>query len=145
MDSVEAMRLEDQLKRFIRWNRSAHPPIEGLSRTAISVLAAIVRAGSRASRPGELARELGMTTSNTASALRELDAGGYVTRGRDANDGRRVNIMLTDKGRTAMAHRRATRSTHLQHAIEATLDDREQGELVAAGNLLERISNFPAS
>ncbi|GAP60700.1 marr-Family protein [Arthrobacter sp. Hiyo1] len=86
-----------------------------------------------------------MTTSNIASALRELDAGGYVTRGRDANDGRRVNVMLTDKGRTAMAHRRAKRSTHLQHAIEATLDDREQGELVAAGNLLERISNFPAS
>ena len=145
MNSAEAIRLEEQLKRFIRWNRSAHPPIEGLSRTAISVLAATVRAGSQAPRPGELARELGMTTSNVASALRELDAGGYVTRGRDANDGRRVNIMLTDKGRTAMANRRATKSTRLQYAIEATLNDREQRELLRAGDLLERISGVPAS
>jgi DNA-binding MarR family transcriptional regulator len=86
-----------------------------------------------------------MTSSNIASALRELDAGGYVTRGRNAHDGRQVNITLTEKGRTAMAHRQATKSTRLQHAIESTLDDREQRELLEAGDLLERISSFPAS
>ncbi|HEV7183450.1 MAG TPA: MarR family winged helix-turn-helix transcriptional regulator [Leifsonia sp.] len=145
MDTGEAMRLEEQLKRFIRWNRSAHPPIDGLSRSAISVLAATVRSGSRAPRPGELALELNMTTSNIASALRELDAGGYVSREPNAHDGRRVDVVLTDKGRTAMAQRRATKSTRLQQAIESTLDDREQRELLAAGDLLERISGHPAS
>ncbi|WP_415853736.1 MarR family winged helix-turn-helix transcriptional regulator [Sinomonas sp. G460-2] len=145
MDAAEALRLEEQLKRFVRWNRSAHPPIGGLSRSAISVLAATVRAGSRTPRPGELAQELGMTSSNIASALRELDAGGYVTRGRNATDGRRVNILVTEKGRAAMADRWATKSSRLQQAIAATLDDREQRELLAAGDLLERISRFPAS
>ncbi len=86
-----------------------------------------------------------MTSSNIASALRELDAGGYVTRGRNATDGRRVNILVTEKGRAAMADRWATKSSRLQQAIAATLDDREQRELLAAGDLLERISRFPAS
>lgn len=145
MDTADALRLEEQLKRFIRWNRSAHPPIDGLSRSAISVLAATVRAGRPAPRPGELARELGMTTSNIASALRELDAGGYVTREPNEHDRRRVDIVLTRKGSAAMAERRATKSSRLHRAIEAALDDAEQRELLIAGNLLERLSTYPAS
>ena len=145
MDSADALQLEEQLKRFIRWNRAAHPPIDGLSRTAISVLAATVRAGNEASRPGELARELGMTTSNIASALRELDTGGYVTREPNEHDRRRVDILVTEKGRAAMAERRTTKSTRLHQAIEATLDEREQRQLLSAGDLLERLSTYPAS
>lgn len=145
MDTSEALRLEEQLKRFIRWNRSAHPPIDGLSRSAISVLAATVRAGSPAPRPGDLARELGMTTSNIASALRELDGGGYVTREPNRHDGRRVDIVLTEKGRSAMAERRATKSSRLHQAIEATLGEDEQRELLLAGDLLERLATYPAS
>jgi len=86
-----------------------------------------------------------MTTSNIASALRELDGGGYVIREPNQHDRRRVDIVLTDQGRSAMAERRATKSSRLHQAIEATLDEHEQSELLLAGDLLERLATYPAS
>src|SRR5215468_7419940 len=46
----------------------------------------------------ELARHMGVTASTMSLAVDRLVRGGYVRRERDAQDGRRVNLRLTQAG-----------------------------------------------
>src|SRR5918997_858375 len=46
----------------------------------------------------DLARHMGVTASTMSLAVDRLERGGYVVRERDAADGRRVRVRLTDAG-----------------------------------------------
>lgn len=83
-----------------------------------------------------------MTTSNVAAALRALEGRDFVVRRRSTADTRRVDVSLTVAGRQLVADARTERDGWLQTAIEATLDDAEQALLLAAGQLIERVSGF---
>jgi DNA-binding MarR family transcriptional regulator len=121
-------------RRMRRDVLSAH----GLSRPAVSVLAALARQGE--TTPGDLAVELQMTSSNVAAALREVDTAGLVRRLRDPHDGRRSRVSLRPSGERVVREIRAERDTWLGRAIEAELDDREQELLRAAADLLGRVA-----
>ena len=62
----------------------------------------------------ELSQRVGMMEPTTVTALNGMEKRGYVKRVRNAEDKRKVNIYLTDKGR-------ALRNTLLPHAIDVNI------------------------
>jgi DNA-binding MarR family transcriptional regulator len=83
-----------------------------------------------------------MTSSNVAAALRELESAGLVRRVRDPEDGRRVQLSLTDTGANAVSCVHAERDTWLGRAIAAVLSDEEQRTLIRAGELMQRLAEY---
>jgi DNA-binding MarR family transcriptional regulator len=77
-----------------------------------------------------------------AACLRELESAGFVDRGRDPDDGRRVLLTPTAAGRRVVAEVLDERETWLGRAVPACLDGDEQELLVRAGALLERLAAF---
>ena len=71
MRDDEVYRRQKQVKRLYRRVQRVQPVVEGLSYSALQVLVAVEQA-DRALRPGGLAAELQMTSSNVAAALRSL-------------------------------------------------------------------------
>ena len=143
MDRDDVQRLRVQMTALQRRLRREAPTVDGLPRPALTVLAAAVR------RPGltprDVADELRMTSSNVAACLRELEASGFVDRGRDPDDGRRVLLTPTSAGRRVVAELLDERETWLGRAVAACLDDDEQELLRRAGALLERLAAFEGS
>ncbi len=119
--------------------------VAGVSRSAVGVLGAVARLPEGV-QPRQLADELQMTSSNVAAALRELEAGGLISREKDLADARRVLVFLTDRGNAVVASSRNERDTWLGQAMEA-LDEDEQRVLLAAGRLMQRLAETasPAS
>jgi DNA-binding MarR family transcriptional regulator len=62
----------------------------------------------------ELSQRAGMMESTTVTALNGMEKSGYVKRVRNAEDKRKVNIFLTEKGR-------ALRNVLLPHAIDVNI------------------------
>ena len=62
----------------------------------------------------ELSQRVGMMEPTTVTALNGMEKRGYVKRVRNADDKRKVNIYLTDKGR-------ALRNVLLPHAIDVNI------------------------
>jgi len=135
-------RLLGQLRALQRRQRRERPPIAGLSRSAVRVLGAVARSDGGA-QPTQLGRDLVMTSSNVAAALRELAREGLVERIPDEGDTRRVNITLTPPGEGLVADNRATGDTWLIEAIRELLTEEEEDVLVAAGAILERLAGHP--
>lgn len=134
-------RFRTQMKLLQRRLRSEARPVYGVSRTASQVIAAVVRLRG-ATGPRRIADELQMTSSNVAAALRELEAAGYVVRRKDSTDARRVSVLVTDLGRSVVAHVHSERDTWLGRAMETLLDEDERRLLFAAGELMERVADF---
>ena len=114
--------------------------VDGLPVTALQMLVAVERAGA-AVRPGELAAEMEMKSSNVAAALRLLEERSLVDRRPDPEDGRKAFIDLTGKGRGLLADIRRDRYAWLQSAVDAVLTPREQQLLLDAGELMERLAD----
>lgn len=74
-----------------------------------------------------------------ATAVRELDELGLVTRSPDPDDRRRVRIALTAAGRGRLAEERAAGQGWLVRAVGEELDDDERATLAAAIPLLRRL------
>jgi DNA-binding MarR family transcriptional regulator len=146
MDDHEVRLFRAQMKLLQRRLRREALPVHGLSRTALQVATAVVRR-PEAPQPRQIAEELGMTSSNVAAALRELEAAGYVVRRKDSADARRVSVIATEHGRSVLASVRSERDTWLGRAVESLLDPEEQRVLLAAGALMMRLADFeqPAS
>jgi len=106
----------------------------------LSLLAAADRLGGRSS-PSALARALDMHSSNTAAALRDAQARGYIFRSPDTVDRRRSWVILSDAGRKTLADARARRSDWLEQAIQREFTQDERDLLIRAGELLERLAN----
>lgn len=130
---------QTRLRALLRRMRAEQPLVEGLSRGAVRMLHHLGRA-DEATTPGAVADLLGMTSSNVAPLLRELESAGFVRRDRDDADARRIRITLTDRGRAACERWRAGRAEWLREAIATTLDADERALLFAAGELMERLA-----
>jgi DNA-binding MarR family transcriptional regulator len=139
MDEGELRELQSHLRALQAQFRRSLPPVEGVSRTAVRVLGVVARAQDAGARPGRIAEELAMTSSNVAAALRELEQAGYIARRRDAGDGRRISAVLTPRGAETVDAHRALRVGGLREAIEVALTPAEQRQLTAVIPLLGRI------
>lgn len=116
------------------------PSVHGVSRSAVHVLRVVARAPEPS--PGEVADKLRMTSSNVAAALRELECADLVRRVRDPEDGRRVQLSITDAGADAVSCLHAERDTWLGRAIAALLSDDDQITLLRAGELMQRLAEY---
>ena len=87
----------------------------------------------------DLARAEHVTPQAAGALVAKLEAGGYVTRRDDANDGRRRLVALRSAGRKALADGRAQRQSWLSQNIADQLDASEQQVLVTALSLLRKV------
>ncbi|OHX12425.1 MarR family winged helix-turn-helix transcriptional regulator [Chromobacterium sphagni] len=137
MPTVEATRLRMQLMAMVRrLRRQASQDV--LPFGLLTVLGAIDRAGDDIT-PTELARQESMRSSNLASALRELEAGGLILRQSDPEDGRRVRVRLSTVGAAALRRNRQLRDGWLQAQLAGLAED-DRTLLLRAGELLERLA-----
>ncbi|PTU66149.1 MarR family transcriptional regulator [Chromobacterium sp. Panama] len=104
----------------------------------LSLLASIERADGAAT-PSALARAEKLRSSNLASLLRELGAGGLILRAGDPNDGRKVRIRLSGAGRQVLDAHRLRKDDWLRAAL-AGLPPQRLELLLAAGELLAELA-----
>jgi DNA-binding MarR family transcriptional regulator len=140
MTPDDARALQAAIRALHRAGRRGAPAIAGVSRAASRLLGAIARRGDAEVRPGGLAEDLGMTTSNVAAALRELEAEGYIERRRADADARQVLIRLTEHGLGAVEQHRSLKVDALREAIDASLTPAEQAQVVAVVPILQRLA-----
>jgi DNA-binding MarR family transcriptional regulator len=88
----------------------------------------------------DLARAEFMTPQSMGASVAELEDHGLVARADDPSDGRRKLVSLSREGSRALAEARARRRGWLVRAIEAELDPPEQRRLLAALELLRRVT-----
>jgi DNA-binding MarR family transcriptional regulator len=141
MGEEQVAEFRAQLRMLQRRLRRELHPGQGLSRTVLQVLGAIDRLG-HGPTPTQVAEDLQMTSSNVAASLRELEAGGLIRRQRDPADARRVLLFLTDLGSGLVAEFHKERNSWFGQAVEATLSEKDQQTLFAAGRLLQRVAEY---
>jgi DNA-binding MarR family transcriptional regulator len=141
MHETDVRRLQEQLKAFQRRQRRDWSSPGGLTHTTVRVVGSIARL-PEGCQPGQISDDLGVTSSNVAAALRELESRGLITRSKDTRDTRRTNIRLTAAGEALVERSRNARDGWLSQAIDAVLDKDQQVLLLEAGMLLEKLSGF---
>jgi len=140
VDEIEVRTLQAHLRKLQKRVARSLPPLDGVSRSATRVLVIVARStGDEGVQPGQVAEALGMTASNVAAALRELEQAGYVARQRSPSDGRRITVILTERGADAVTAHRALRVDGLREAIESALTSDEQAQLAAVIPLIGRV------
>ncbi|MFI6310101.1 MarR family winged helix-turn-helix transcriptional regulator [Nocardia fusca] len=72
--------------------------------------------------PSTLSRKLGLSSGNTATALRSLEANGLVTKVAGKDDRRRSHLRLTDRAHHEIARVRAAWARHLDPLVPAGAD-----------------------
>ena len=92
----------------------------------------------------DLARAEFMTPQSMGASVAALEEDGLVARADDPGDGRRKLVSLTRAGSQVLAESRARRRTWLARAIETELDVAEQRRLLAALELLRRVTQSQA-
>jgi DNA-binding MarR family transcriptional regulator len=103
-----------------------------------SVLSRLDREGPRTA--SSLASSERMRPQSMAQTLTELERAGLIERRADPEDRRRIQIELTEQGRTRVLEERGKREGWLAAAIAAELSPDEQQTLLAAVPLLRRLS-----
>ncbi len=114
---------------------------DALSWSKMLIISLVDRLGGRAT-PTMLACAENISSANVAALLRELESGGLIERSRDAADGRKIWISLSERGNRVLADSRSARERWLLRAMEETLSPSEQSRLIASGELIERIAKF---
>jgi DNA-binding MarR family transcriptional regulator len=129
-----AHELRETVGRLVRRLRAeVGPPV---AQTA--VLSRLDRGGPAS--VSDLAAADRMRPQSMAPVVQELERGGFVSRRRDPDDGRRALVELTAAGRTTLADLRARREDWLSRALESELDAGERETLAAALELLRRLA-----
>ncbi|GAA2121426.1 MarR family winged helix-turn-helix transcriptional regulator [Actinomadura alba] len=100
-----------------------------LSLTAALTLSALDRSGPL--RLTELATQGGVTQPAMTQLVSRLQEAGLVVRAGDREDGRVVQVHITDAGRAAVAQRRRVRAVLIAEAL-AHLDEAERAGLFVA-------------
>jgi DNA-binding MarR family transcriptional regulator len=116
------------LERLIGLFRSLSPP-DGLSLTAAATLATLERSGPR--RLTALAAQEGVTQPAMTQLIARLQDSGLVGRDADPDDGRVVQVRLSEAGREMLARRRAVRAERLA-VILARISRQDRAALAAA-------------
>jgi DNA-binding MarR family transcriptional regulator len=136
----DVLRLRRQIKTLDRRLERERPPDE-LAGTPLQVLATVEKAPDGI-RPGELASELQMTSSNVAATLRTLEASGLVDRRPHPLDGRKAYVTLTGAGRDTVAGLRRNRYAWLSRAVGEALTEKERRVLFQAGDIMQRLAEW---
>lgn len=110
----------------------------GLSWAQDSVISLLDRKGPVT--VSELARAEGVRSQSMGTTVASLAAEDLVHREPDPSDGRQTLVSLTGKGREALAQARQLKQTWLESAIAERLTPDEQQALVAAVDLLLRLT-----
>jgi DNA-binding MarR family transcriptional regulator len=113
-----------RLLSLIRW---LSPP--GLSLTTAATLARLAESGP--TRLTALAASEGVTQPAMTQLVGRLEEAGLAVRCADPDDGRVVNVQVTDAGRGLVAERRAVRADRLS-ALLGRLSQADQDALAAA-------------
>jgi len=125
------------LRLLVRRLRADAPPeLREFSWTQKAVLSRLEKDGPATT--ANLARAEGVKPQSMATALASLEKMGLVERKAHPTDGRRMNIVLTAKGKTMRKNTREAKHTWLAHAIEK-LDKKEQEKLFAAGEVIKKL------
>jgi DNA-binding MarR family transcriptional regulator len=133
-------RFRNQVKALYQRMRREQPAIDGMSRTALQVLTAADSARAPM-RPGQLAAQLQMTSSNMAAALRALEVHGLVTSEPDPSDKRQKFIEVTELGHRVVVDNRTNRHAWLRDTIDRTLTPKERALLFEAGQIMQRLAD----
>jgi DNA-binding MarR family transcriptional regulator len=105
----------------------------------IAVLSSLDRKGPLTSKA--LAELEKVTPQAIGSALSALEQRGYVARGTDPDDRRRVVTTITEAGRATLASREQIISEHMTRALRQGFDADERRQIAAVIPLLERLSD----
>ena len=81
-----------------------------------------------------------ISPQSMGATLGALEARGLVSRGPDAQDGRRVVLSVTEAGRQVLRNKRDARTEQLAQALSAGFTGAELSQLMAAAPLLERLA-----
>jgi DNA-binding MarR family transcriptional regulator len=123
------------LFRLVRW---LSPP--GLSLTAAATLGTLERSGP--TRLTVLAASEGVTQPAMTQLIARMQESGLVTRSADPEDGRVVQVQITDAGRELVAGRRAARAERLRALLD-TLSPADQDALAAALPAINALAAAP--
>lgn len=116
----------------------AERPQDGLPIGRLGALAHLYRSGP--TTPGALAAALHVQPQSLTRTLAALSRDGLVVRTRDAADGRRQVVELTERGFAAMARDVGHSDAWLRERMDAELNDTEREVLRLAAALLERLA-----
>jgi len=125
------------IRLFIAALRKARPEGE-LSARDVSALLGIKRAGETTS--GTLARLAGISAQAMGATIAGLEGRGLVAREKDAEDGRRILLRLTDAGLEVLDARRDARSGTIVRLLTENFSAAELATLDAAAPLLQRLA-----
>jgi DNA-binding MarR family transcriptional regulator len=132
---AEAMRARlGKLKRKLREQAS----IGDLTQSQTSVLVRLENDGP--ATVSSLARAEGMRPQSMGQIISELQRAGHVRGAPDRDDGRQTLWSLTERCRETISKGRAARQDWLARRI-ATLTAKEQDQLAAAVELIDRITS----
>ncbi|GLZ46928.1 MarR family transcriptional regulator [Actinomycetospora sp. NBRC 106375] len=124
--------------RLRRRLRESHDRDE-LTPSQTSLLSRLDRDGPRTA--SELAAAEGVRPQSVATSVGVLEERGFVTRRRDPDDGRRQTISVSPAGRALLDSTRAAGEEWLARALHERLDEDERATVIAAMDLLDRISS----
>jgi DNA-binding MarR family transcriptional regulator len=119
---------------LIRW---LSPP--GLSLTTAATLSTLEQSGPI--RLTALAVSEGVTQPAMTQLVGRLEDGGLAVRRADPDDGRVVNVEITDAGRELVAERRAARAQRLS-ALLSRLSQADQEALAAALPAIDALTSL---
>lgn len=112
----------------------AHAKKNGLSERESNVLAHVI---DGMSSPDELARHLGKSASTLTETVDQLEKRGLVERRRRDDDRRRIDLVVTDRGRETYSRGSALSASRVGAALER-LSEGERAEVVRGLSLLAR-------
>jgi DNA-binding MarR family transcriptional regulator len=120
-----------RLSRRLRAEKADHE----LSDTQISALAFVVRSGTPTI--GQLSEFERVTPPSMNRTVNHLEAAGYVQRTPDADDGRKVVVVVTDSGRALVAETRRRRDAWLHKRLRALTPEQRETLADAAAIMRE--------
>lgn len=130
---LDVNELAQTIGRLVRHMRAAAAQHE-LSLTEFAVLARLGRDGPATT--AELARAESMRPQSMSAAVATLEERGLIERKPHPNDGRQVNIALTEKGAAVRSSTKDLKRAWLAQAT-AGLGDEERQTLARAGDILK--------
>lgn len=131
MQTVASVALQEQIVAFIR-AFGLHRPDHTACGQPVSVSEAhalMELAAAESLRPASLAQRLRLEKSTVSRLVRQLEKRSWVTRAPDPEDGRAVQLRLTDAGRDAadkLARSRADKFDALMRA----LPEEQRGQII---------------
>lgn len=123
---TDLIRLEIALWERINSRLSAE---HQLSLAFFEALYFIARSLEGSLRVGDLARALRITQGATSKLADRIEAAGLIRRAPDADDRRASRVILTTRGRQALADASRTYESALAEVLDAALPEAEQQQL----------------